>query len=484
MRPLAVYFLWHFPAGHPGWALPTTLLCGVRTFLGEQCDLPDAAAPPTHPHGQRTLSGDRQTWEEQALAEVIAVAALTATVLTAIRWPHPRAEIVAGTLAATAVLVSGAVSPADAAAQVRDLAPVVGFLVALLVLGAACSAAGLFEAVGGALSRAAWAHPTLALPLAAGVAAITSVALSLDTTVVLLTPALAIAARRIGQAGRPFEFVSVRMANSASLLLPVSNLTNLLALAATGLGYLEWAWLMLPVWLCAVVLECAVVRMAFGRPVAQDRLPKARPAHPEETRTRMARAAGLVVAFVLVGFVAGSYAGVQPVWTAAAGAVVLSVAVVRKRPVTARALVASAGVPFAYFVLCWGVVVAAVAQTSVVRNAEQHLPSGHDLGSLVALALLAMLAANVLNNLPATLLLVPLVAPAGTVVVLAVLVGVNVGSNLTYAGSLANLLWRKVVRQLHDADPTRDFHRLGLLTTPPLVVACTTVLWAWTSLVR
>ncbi|UYM05588.1 SLC13 family permease [Solicola gregarius] len=422
--------------------------------------------------------------EESALADAIAVAALAATVLTAIRWPRPGAEIATGSVAAAAVLLCGAVSPSDAGAQVRDLAPVVGFLIALLVLGAACSAAGLFEAVGGVLSRAAWARPGLALPLAASAAALTSVALSLDTTVVLLTPALAIAARRIGQAGRPYEFLSVRMANSASLLLPVSNLTNLLALAASGLGYLEWAWLMLPVWVCVIVLETGVVRLTFGRAVDPDRLPSTPPAPPDEARTRMARAAGIVVGLVLVGFAAGSYAGVEPVWIASVGAVVLAIAVVRRRPVTARSLLASAGLPFAYFVLCWGIVVAAVAQTGVVRELERHLPAGDGLGSLVALALIAMLAANLLNNLPATLLLTPLVAPAGPVAVLAVLVGVNVGSNLSYAGSLANLLWRKVVRRLHDDDPTRAFHLLGALTTPALVVVCTTVLWAWTSLVR
>ena len=47
---MAVCSLWHCPAGHPGWALPTTLLCGARTFLGGVS--PDAAAWPTHPRSQ------------------------------------------------------------------------------------------------------------------------------------------------------------------------------------------------------------------------------------------------------------------------------------------------------------------------------------------------------------------------------------------------------------------------------------------------
>ena len=52
--------------------------------------------------------------------------------------------------------------------------------------------------------------------------------------------------------------------------------------------------------------------------------------------------------------------------------------------------------------------------------------------------------ANLVNNLPATLMLTPLVAHSPGLV-LAVLVGVNVGPNLTYVGSLATLLWRQIL---------------------------------------
>ncbi|MDQ1647111.1 MAG: arsenical pump rane protein, partial [Cryptosporangiaceae bacterium] len=91
------------------------------------------------------------------------------------------------------------------------------------------------------------------------------------------------------------------------------------------------------------------------------------------------------------------------------------------------------------------------------------------------LAALAALLANVVYNLPATLVLVRLVA-ASPVAVLAVLVGVNVGPNATYPGSLATLLWR---RQLPAADKPRagQFHLLGLLTVPALIVLATAALW-------
>ena len=110
------------------------------------------------------------------------------------------------------------------------------------------------------------------------------------------------------------------------------------------------------------------------------------------------------------------------------------------------------------------------------------LPAGDSWGQLVGIALVAMVVANVVNNLPATLLLGPAAVAAGPVAALALLVGVNVGANLTAIGSLANLRWHR--SGVRDTVSWRTFHAVGLVTTPVVVVLCTSVLWAWTSLVR
>jgi arsenical pump membrane protein len=86
--------------------------------------------------------------------------------------------------------------------------------------------------------------------------------------------------------------------------------------------------------------------------------------------------------------------------------------------------------------------------------------------------------ANVINNLPAVLILLPLAAPAGPGAILALLLGVNIGPNLTYTGSLATLLWRRVLRQ-HGSGPSLwEFTRLGLLTVPAGLVIAVLALWA------
>ena len=104
------------------------------------------------------------------------------------------------------------------------------------------------------------------------------------------------------------------------------------------------------------------------------------------------------------------------------------------------------------------------------------LPNGTGLLALLGVAAVAALLSNVVNNLPAVLVLLPLVAASGPAAVLAVLIGVNVGPNLTYVGSLANLLWRSVVRRDIEAGFV-EFTRIGLLTMPFTLVIAVLGLW-------
>ena len=84
--------------------------------------------------------------------------------------------------------------------------------------------------------------------------------------------------------------------------------------------------------------------------------------------------------------------------------------------------------------------------------------------------------ANLVNNLPATLALVPLVA-GSPALVLAMLVGVNIGPNASYPGSLATLLWRRIVPRAERPSAGR-FHLIGLATIAPMLVIVTAALWA------
>jgi arsenical pump membrane protein len=97
---------------------------------------------------------------------------------------------------------------------------------------------------------------------------------------------------------------------------------------------------------------------------------------------------------------------------------------------------------------------------------------------LLAVAGLAAALANVVNNLPATLvMLAALGAAPHPGLVLAVLLGVNIGPNLTYVGSLATLLWRRLLGGSEAAPTLREFSRLGVLTVPASLAVAVLALW-------
>jgi arsenical pump membrane protein len=134
-------------------------------------------------------------------------------------------------------------------------------------------------------------------------------------------------------------------------------------------------------------------------------------------------------------------------------------------------------VPFLAFVLGLGIVVRALVDNGLADALGRVVPDGTGFAALLGIAALAALLANLINNLPAVLVLLPLAAPSGAGAVLAVLLGVNIGPNLTYAGSLATLLWRRIVRE-HETDvELGEFTRLGALAVPAALSAAVVALW-------
>jgi arsenical pump membrane protein len=386
-------------------------------------------------------------------------------------WP----EAVAAVPAAALVIATGAISAHDAGADARRLGPVIGFLAAVLVLAQLCDDEGLFRACGAWLARTAAGRPRRLLAAVFVLASVTTAVLSLDATVVLLTPVVFATAARLEVRARPHLYACTHLSNSASLLLPVSNLTNLLAFSASGLAFGRFAGLMALPWLAVIGTEYVVFRRFFAADLdaAGAGGEDSAEAAPEVPVFALA-----VVAVTLAGFVITSAVGVNPAWAALAGAVVLGARALSRRRASVTALARAADPPFLLFVLSLGIVVQAVTGNGLGGALRPLVPAGTSLPALLGTAALAAALANVMNNLPAVLVLLPLAAPAGAGAILAVLLGVNIGPNLTYTGSLATLLWRRVLRQ-HGSGPSLwEFTRLGLLTVPAGLVIAVLSLWA------
>ena len=408
-------------------------------------------------------------------ALALSCAALATVLLSATaRW----SEAVGAVPAALLVVAAGAVSVQDAVTEVRGLLPVVGFLAVVLVLAGLCDDEGLFRLAGGWMARGNHGQPRRLLGRVFLAATATTAVLSLDATAVLLTPVVLATVRSTGAPPRPHLYATAHLSNTASLLLPVSNLTNLLAFSAAGLSFTRFGVLMVGPWLVAIAAEYLLFRMVFrGELVDRPVLTTTVGRQPVPVLVLS------VLAATLAGFAVLSLAGLSPVWAALAGASVLAVRSLSQGRSTPAGILRSINLPFLAFVLALGVVVKAVMVNGLDSAAARLLPSGTGLAALLAIAAVAAVLSNLVNNLPAVLVLLPIAAGTGPGAVLAVLIGVNIGPNLTYIGSLSNLLWRNLLHQRGEPTSARQFSALGLLTVPVSLVAAVIALWAALALV-
>jgi arsenical pump membrane protein len=358
--------------------------------------------------------------------------------------------------------------PANTALDLGDRVwPILLFVVAITIVTELAAAAGLFVVVAERLARWGVGRAWLLWLFVVVLATISTIFLSLDTTAVLLTPVVIVVARSVGLPVMPFALTTVWLANSASLLLPVSNLTNLLAAdRLRSYSPAEFAALMAAPALVAVLIPCALLFLIYRRPLRERYRPPTT-STPEDPVLLWASA--IVIVLVLPALVSG-----VPVWMPAlAAAVVLAVFfAVRRRSVLRWSLL-----PWQLVVFVCGLflVVGAAGALGIGSALATVAGTGESLPALLRLAGTGIVSANLVDNLPAYLALEPTAGSAPRIA--ALLVGVNAGPLITPWASLATLLWGERLRGLGVQISWWRFVGLGFLVVPLTVGAAVLALY-------
>jgi arsenical pump membrane protein len=373
------------------------------------------------------------------------------------------------------------VTPAAAGAAALRGLDVYLFLAGMMLLSETARREGLFDFVAAAAVNHAAGDPRRLFLLIYGVGAAITAFLSNDATAVVLTPAVYAAARKAEVDPLPFLLICAFVANAASFVLPISNPANLVLYGDHTPPLLRWlASFALPS-ILSIGATYGMLRWTEGRRLPQlCRREATLPPLPAGAWTALIGIA--LTAVVLMTVSALNIPLGAP--TCLMGLLTTAVVLVRRREGPWATL---KGVSWSILPLVAGLfvmvqalqdtgVIAALARlvSTVLRQAPATGPWA--LGGMLAVA------CNLMNNLPAGLIASSTIAqahPSGRAVD-ALLIGVDLGPNLSVTGSLATILWLTAIRREGEAVGFWRFLRIGALVMPPalLTALAARLLWA------
>lgn len=367
---------------------------------------------------------------------------------------------------------TGALPFHEADATVRRILPILLFLATVIVLAELAARAEVFDVIATRMAIAGRGRYPLLFGLCVGFAAFVTVTLNIDTTAVLLTPIMLALADRALIAMVPLAMTTVWLANTASLLLPVSNLTNLLAANRVALPAVDFARRMWAPELASVLATMAVLWVCFWRAGRRG----AATYDPPRPLTPRSPALCWISAAACLLFIAATLAGVTlGIASAVAAAVVVAAFAVGEREALSWSLI-----PWRLLVFVTGLFL--VVQTVSVHGLDHVVRAlmgtgGGTLGVWRA-AGTGTLLSNGVNNLPAYVAGEAVVPGGNHTQLLGLLIGVNVGPVILPWASLANLIWHERCEARGVKIPRRTTILTGALLAVTAVPAAVAALLA------
>ncbi|WP_373315613.1 SLC13 family permease [Planotetraspora phitsanulokensis] len=367
-------------------------------------------------------------------------------------------------------VVTGLLPAAAARESVDRIAPLLLFLCGVVVLAELTKEAQVFDVVATRLAIVGRGSYAVLFVLCTAFASLVTIFLNLDTTAVLLTPVMLALAPRAEIAPMPLAMTTVWLANTASLLLPVSNLTNLLAVSRVASGTREFAARMWAPALAAVSVTMAFLWIFYWRrgERGDDRyVPPPAPAIADRTLFAVAAAACVVFAGAIL-------AGAPIEAAALVAAVAVVVAFVRRD----RKRLGWGLIPWRLLVFVTGLFLVVPTLGRFGLESVMSTIIGQDGagdGAFRAAAAGAGLS-NVVNNLPAYVAGEQVIPAGHHVPLLSLLIGVNLGAVATPWGSLATLLWFEWCRRWDVRVPVGKFILTGAGLAVTGVAAAVTAL--------
>lgn len=383
-------------------------------------------------------------------------------------WP----EAIWAVAGAAALLLFGLIGLDAAVEGVMRGLDVYLFLIGMMLLADVARREDLFDWLAVFAVRHSRGSASRLFLLVYVVGAVVTVFLSNDATAVVLTPAVYAAAKAAKADPLPHLFVCAFIANAASFVLPISNPANLVVFADHMPPLSQWlAWFALPSTFSILATFLALrftQRASLQEPISTE-------VKSVELATT-GRIAGFGIIATAAVLTVASTLGLDLGAPTCACGVATALAVLAVRRSGAVELVT--GISWSVLPLVAGlfVLVVALERTGAIallanalKDAAQHSAQATAWGAGVGVAV----ASNLINNLPAGLIAASAVKESGVShdIAGAILIGVDLGPNLSVTGSLATILWLTALRREGLEVSFWRFLKIGLVVMPPALLA-------------
>ena len=398
----------------------------------------------------------------------IAGLAMVGVITRPFRWP----EAIWAVAGAIAVVAFGLLPWTDAVAGLRKGLDVYLFLAGMMLLAEVARREGLFDWLAALATSHANGSASRLFLLTYIVGAIVTIFLSNDATAVVLTPAVAAAVKAARAEQRvPYLLVCAFIANAASFVLPISNPANLVIYGNHMPPLLQW----LSRYLLPSVVSIAATYLALRwtqRRLLTQTLAKDVAVPPLSNGGKTAAAGIAATAVVLlVASAMDIHLGLPTCLAGIATAVIVLV----PRPAQTWSILKDISWGVLPLVAGLFVLVEALNQTGVIGMIGillSHAASISATGTAWAAGAAVAVASNLANNLPVGLIAGSVVQNDHAVdhIVRAVLIGVDLGPNLSVTGSLATILWLTALRREDLTVGFGTFLKIGAVVMPPALV--------------
>lgn len=352
------------------------------------------------------------------------------------------------------------------------------FLTGLMILAEMARVERVFDWAAGVAAMHARGSPQRLFALVYGVGIGVTALLSNDATAVVLTPAVLAVVRRARAGPKPYLLACALIANAASFVFPISNPANLVVFGRGIPPLMAWLKIFLLPSLASIAVTFVCLRWQSRHALAGQIEGEAAPA-PLTVEGKLALAGLLLAAGALIG--ASAFGLPLGALTCCAAAAALLVVAARNPRILTRV---ARGIAWSVLPLVAGLfaIVEALENAGLRRAGEAGLQSVSALPVWMAKgasAFAVALVSNGMNNLPVGLMSGSVLRDAGHagLVAHALLIGVDLGPNLSVTGSLATILWLIALRRENVEITAGEFFRIGLLAMPAALAASLVLLW-------